>query len=36
MGDAARLEGIERYGIETADAVGVTVTELRATTCRRA
>ena len=29
MGDPARLEGMARYGIQTADAVGVTVTELR-------
>jgi 3-methyladenine DNA glycosylase AlkD len=29
MGDPSRLEGMERYGIRTDHAVGVTVTELR-------
>lgn len=29
MGDPARLEGMARYGIDTTNAVGVTVTELR-------
>lgn len=29
MGDPARLEGMARYGIDTRNAVGVTVTELR-------
>ena len=29
MGDPARLEGMARYGIDTTNALGVTVTELR-------